>query len=189
MAKYRTRLPQLSDKLFLTDAGMETYLIFHEGVDLPFFASFDLMKNEDGIAHVRRYYERFIAMARAARPRLRVGEPDLARERATGRRSSAMTRRRSPTINRRTIALMAQMRDEHETPQTPIVISGNIGPRGDGYKPGPHDEREGGAGLSRRADQRVRRHRGRPRQRVHAQLRRTRRSASRAPRKPPACRW
>ena len=38
-------------------------------------------------------------------------------------------------INRRTIALMAQMRDEYETPQTPIVISGNIGPRGDGYSP------------------------------------------------------
>ena len=30
---------------------------------------------------------------------------------------------------------MAQMRDEYETPQTPIVISGNIGPRGDGYSP------------------------------------------------------
>ena len=28
------------------------------------------------------------------------------------------------------------MRDEFETPGTPIVISGNIGPRGDGYQPG-----------------------------------------------------
>ncbi len=64
MAKYRTRLPQLSDKLFLTDAGMETFLIFHEGVDLPHFAAFDLTKNEDGLAQVRRYYERFIALAR-----------------------------------------------------------------------------------------------------------------------------
>ena len=40
MAKYRTSLPQLSDGLFLTDAGMETFLIFHEGVELPYFASF-----------------------------------------------------------------------------------------------------------------------------------------------------
>src|SRR5262245_49195032 len=38
-------------------------------------------------------------------------------------------------INRRTIAVMAQMRDQYETAQTPIVISGNIGPRGDGYSP------------------------------------------------------
>ena len=39
MAKYRSRLPQLSDRLFLTDAGMETFLIFREGVELPYFAS------------------------------------------------------------------------------------------------------------------------------------------------------
>src|ERR1700741_3738614 len=64
MAKYRTSLPQLADKLFLTDAGMETFLIFHEGIELPYFASFDLMKNDAGIAQVRRYYQRFIAMAR-----------------------------------------------------------------------------------------------------------------------------
>ena len=30
---------------------------------------------------------------------------------------------------------MAQLRDAHETPDSPIVISGNIGPRGDGYRP------------------------------------------------------
>ncbi len=66
MAKYRTRLPQLSDRLFLTDAGMETYLIFHEGAELPCFASFDLMKNDAGVAQVRRYYARYAAMARDA---------------------------------------------------------------------------------------------------------------------------
>ena len=66
MAKYRTRLPQLSEKLFLTDAGMETYLIFHEGAELPCFASFDLMKNDAGVAQVRRYYARYAAMARDA---------------------------------------------------------------------------------------------------------------------------
>ena len=66
MAKYRTRLPQLSDQLFLTDAGMETYLIFHEGTDLPYFASFDLMKNDAGTAKVRSYYARYATMARDA---------------------------------------------------------------------------------------------------------------------------
>ena len=50
MAKYRSRLPQLSDRLFLTDSGHGNVLIFHEGVELPYFASFDLMKNDAGIA-------------------------------------------------------------------------------------------------------------------------------------------
>ena len=51
-----------------------------------------------------------------------------------------------------------------------MVISGNIGPRGDGYNPGHMMSAEEAAGLSRRADQRVRGDRGRLRQRVHAQL-------------------
>ena len=48
MAKYRTNLPQLYGDKFLTDGGLETTLIFHEGLELPEFASFDLLKNDDG---------------------------------------------------------------------------------------------------------------------------------------------
>ena len=134
MAKYRTRLPQLSDRLFLTDAGMETCLIFQEGIELPFFAAFDLMRNEEGAAHVRRYYERFIAMARRRglgfvleSPTWRAN-PDWARK--LGYNASTLA-----AINARAIELMVQLRDEYETPDTSIVISGNIGPRGDGYAP------------------------------------------------------
>jgi S-methylmethionine-dependent homocysteine/selenocysteine methylase len=39
-------------------------------------------------------------------------------------------------INRRALALMVELRDEFETPRSPMPISGNIGPRGDGYQPG-----------------------------------------------------
>jgi homocysteine S-methyltransferase len=134
MAKYRTRLPQLADKLFLTDAGMETFLIFHEGIELPFFASFDLMKNEEGIMHVRRYYERFIALARH-RGLGFVFEAPTWRANADWASKLGYDAKTLAQINRRTIAFMAAMRDEFETSETPIVISGNIGPRGDGYNP------------------------------------------------------
>jgi homocysteine S-methyltransferase len=134
MAKYRTRLPQLSEKLFLTDAGMETWLIFHEGLDLPHFASFDLMKNEDGIAQVRRYYERFIAMARRRGLGFVLESPTW-RANADWAAKLGYDRHARAAINRRTIALMAQMRDQYETAQTAIVISANVGPRGDGYSP------------------------------------------------------
>jgi S-methylmethionine-dependent homocysteine/selenocysteine methylase len=92
------------------------------------------MKNEEGVAQVRRYYERFIAMARERglgfvleSPTWRAN-PDWAAKLGYGSQALAQ-------INRRTIAVMAQMRDQYETAQTPIVISGNIGPRGDGYSP------------------------------------------------------
>jgi homocysteine S-methyltransferase len=135
MAKYRTRLPQLApDKLFLTDAGMETYLIFHEGAELPYFASFDLLKNDAGIAQVRSYYARYATMAREAglgfvfeTPTWRANRDWAAK---LGYDAKALA-----DMNRRAVALMAQMRSEFETPRSPMVISGNIGPQGDGYRP------------------------------------------------------
>jgi homocysteine S-methyltransferase len=42
MSKYRYDLPQLQDRLFMTDGGLETTLVFHNGIDLPYFAAFDL---------------------------------------------------------------------------------------------------------------------------------------------------
>jgi homocysteine S-methyltransferase len=134
MPKYRADLPQLSDKLFLTDAGMETFLIFHEGVDLPYFASFDLMKDDDGIAHVRRYYERFIAMARKSGLGFVLESPTWRANRDWAGKLGYAGEKLAD-VNRRTIALMAEMRDTFETPDSPIVISANIGPRGDGYAP------------------------------------------------------
>ena len=43
--KYRHHLPQLEGELFLTDGGIETTLIFHEGLELPAFAAFDLRRH------------------------------------------------------------------------------------------------------------------------------------------------
>jgi len=48
MAKYRDELPQHTGELFLTDGGLETTLIFHDGLDLPEFAAFDLLRTKEG---------------------------------------------------------------------------------------------------------------------------------------------
>ena len=45
---FREHLPQLDGDLFLSDGGIETVLIFHEGLDLPAFAAFDLLKDDEG---------------------------------------------------------------------------------------------------------------------------------------------
>lgn len=64
MSKYRNRLPQLRDALFATDGGLETTLVFHDGLDLPYFAAFDLLKNESGVERLRAYFQRYCAIAR-----------------------------------------------------------------------------------------------------------------------------
>ncbi|UUY05562.1 homocysteine S-methyltransferase family protein [Svornostia abyssi] len=124
-------LPQLCGELFLTDGGIETSLIFHDGLDLPLFAAFDLLKSEQGRAALRRYYEPYMA---------------LARERGTGFVLESPTWRASPRwaaelgyteaeldgLNRQAIALMEDLRG---TAGETIVISGCIGPHDDGYDP------------------------------------------------------
>jgi S-methylmethionine-dependent homocysteine/selenocysteine methylase len=133
MVKYRKHLPQLADKLFLTDSGFETTLVFLDGIDLPCFASFDLMKSPQGAAHTRTYYEQHIAIAK------RYGTGFIL-ESATWRANPDWGAKLGYSLealalaNRRSVELMSTLRDAHETPQSPMAVSGNIGPRGDGYK-------------------------------------------------------
>ena len=134
-AKYRACLPQFSNQLFLTDGGLETTLIFHDGIDLPHFASFDLLKNAEGTEHIRRYYARYAKLARDAGLGFVLegvtwrANPDWAAKLGYSRAALA-------DINRKSIELMLSVRDEFERPGAPMVISANIGPRGDGYQPG-----------------------------------------------------
>lgn len=137
MSKYRERLPQLQDgpsrgRMFMTDGGLETTLVFHRGIDLPHFAAFDLLKDEAGTQVLRQCFESYAAVALQHR----VG---AVFETVTWRASSDWGAKlgydadRLADANRRAVALLLEIRDAWETPATPIVVSGNLGPRGDGY--------------------------------------------------------
>jgi S-methylmethionine-dependent homocysteine/selenocysteine methylase len=130
---YRERLPQLDGGVFLTDGGIETTLIFHHGLDLPLFAAFDLLKDDEGTEQLRLYYAPYAITAR---------------ERGVGLVLESPTWRASPgwatklgyseaeldALNRKAIALMEELRAEYQA-AAPIVISGCVGPEGDGYAP------------------------------------------------------
>jgi len=131
-ARYRDALPQLTEPLFLTDGGLETTLIFHDGLDLPHFAAYDLLGRPGGADVLRSYLEHYLRIARDRG----VG---IVLETPTWRASPDWAERlgHSPeelaSFNQRSVALLEQLRDEHEVAETPIVISGCVGPRGDGY--------------------------------------------------------
>lgn len=134
-AKYRHRLPQLDGRLFLTDGGIETTLIFHEGWNLPCAEAFVLLDSERGRAALRAYFDRYVSIAVEhglgfvlESPTWRAN-PDWATKVGYDRDALA-------TLNRAAIDLMWEIRDSYETPASPMVISGCIGPRGDGYAPG-----------------------------------------------------
>jgi S-methylmethionine-dependent homocysteine/selenocysteine methylase len=134
MAKYRNALPQLGGEFYLTDGGIETTLIFHEGLELPDFAAFHLLKTAEGEAALHRYFRAYADIAR----RFGAG---LVLESATWRASADWGARLGygsrdlAEVNRRSISLLEAVRREYETARTPVVISGCLGPRGDGYVP------------------------------------------------------
>ncbi len=130
--RFRQALPQLRATPFLTDGGIETTLIFHDGHELPHFAAYDLLTREGGEDALRRYFEPYVRIAREAR----VG---VVLETATWRASAdwaarlGQTPRQLDSLNRRAVELLEEVRRAHETNEAPIVISGCVGPRGDGY--------------------------------------------------------
>jgi homocysteine S-methyltransferase len=134
MAKYRHALPQLDGQLFVTDGGIETTLIFLEGMELPHFASFPLFETPQGAEALYRYFHTYGALAR----RFNTG---LILETATWRASPDWGHRlgyndqRLLDVDRAAVRMLEEIRAAHESEQAPIVISGCLGPRGDGYVP------------------------------------------------------
>lgn len=132
---YRDRLPQLHGELFITDGGIETTLIFHDGLELPDFAAFHLLQERDGTAALERYFRTYAEIAR----RFSAG---LVLESATWRANPDWATRLGYSVealaaaNRAAIALLERIRADYEDQHTPVVISGCLGPRGDGYVPG-----------------------------------------------------
>jgi S-methylmethionine-dependent homocysteine/selenocysteine methylase len=126
-------LPQQTGKIFMTDGGIETTLIFEFGFDLPDFAAFPLLKTDAGRAALKAYYRRHADIARAH------GNGFIF-ESATWRASQDWGDRLGFSVseiaaaNRNAVALLEEIRAEY--PAMPSVISGCIGPRGDGYDPG-----------------------------------------------------
>lgn len=125
-------LPQLDGGLFLTDGGLETDLIFNDGIELPEFAAFVLLDSDEGMTALRNYYARFTKIASEH-------DAGFVFESPTWRSSTdwgAVLGYEPNALfeaNKRAIELMIELREELSDSSGPIVVSGCIGPRGDGY--------------------------------------------------------
>ncbi len=128
------QLPQLADKICITDGGMETDLVFHHQLDLPEFAAYDLLRHEQGYATLFQYYKSYAELAQ----RYKLG---LILETATWRANADWGAKigDSPEdlkkFNLQSVKLIEHIREEYGDADAPIVISGCLGPRGDGYTP------------------------------------------------------
>lgn len=134
MTKYRDNLPQMSEKLFLTDGGLETTLVFHEGLDLPEFAAFCLLKDESGREMLREYFRTYAKLAKNYGTGF-ILESATWRANADWGEKLGYSADELAEANRQSIEMLEEIRAEFEDGKTEMVISGCIGPRGDGYVP------------------------------------------------------
>jgi S-methylmethionine-dependent homocysteine/selenocysteine methylase len=131
---HRDPHPFDDDSLWLTDAGVETALIFQQGVDLPAFATFPLLESERGRAALREYIEPFLSLARERDTGFVLGtatwraNPDWGAE--LGYDAAALA-----AVNRRAVEFAEELRSGAPASNRPVLIEGVIGPRGDAYAP------------------------------------------------------
>src|SRR5215203_1832820 len=133
MLSHRDELPQLSGKLFLSDGGIETTLIFLGHVDLPCFAAFPLLDQATGRETLRAYFRPYLETALARGVGFVLSTPTWRASADWGARVnySPQALRR---VNVESVALLEELRRTYSSERTPIVIEGVLGPRGDGYK-------------------------------------------------------
>ena len=123
----------LLDRLFLTDGGIETDLIYNRGIELPFFASINLLRSSVGKEALEEYFRSYLDLAR----RLGTGfelvsaswraSPDWAAE-------FGLTQEELDRLNGQSVAMLRDLQSRY--PDVTTVVTGCIGPRGDGYDPG-----------------------------------------------------
>ncbi len=123
-----------SARPWLADAGLETAMIFHEGFELPCFASFVLLDTDEGRAALTRWFDRFAGLAADAGTGLVL---DTATWRANMGWAGALGLDAGDIagVNARAAAFALDLRDRYAGQGLPVVVNGAVGPSGDGYAP------------------------------------------------------
>ena len=126
-------LPHLGDTIFLTDGGLETTLVFLQGLDLPCFAAFPLLSSEEGRLELERYYAPYLDLARERGLGFVLDTPTWRANADWGERLGYDADRLAE-MNRYAVEWARALAEKFPT-GAPIVINGAVGPRGDGYRP------------------------------------------------------
>lgn len=126
-------LPQVGGAPFLTDAGLETCLIFKDGFELPAFAAFVLLDDARGLESLKAYYRGFLQLAASRGTGLVLDAPSWRANPDWGE-AIGYDRAALAAVNRRAIDLIAGLRAESPVADQ-VALNAVVGPRGDGYRP------------------------------------------------------
>ena len=133
MSAKRPALPNETSRIFLTDGGTETWLIYKAGLDLPNFSSFHLLNDPAASKQIKSYYRAFA---------------DIAVEHGTAFIFDSLTYRASRDwgallgfseaalveMNLMALDFYRGVAKEAGLAGDDVVISGCVGPKGDAYE-------------------------------------------------------
>ncbi|MGE3449447.1 MAG: homocysteine S-methyltransferase family protein [Microbacteriaceae bacterium] len=125
-----TVLPQLAGGPYLADGGLETSIIFQQGIDLVDFAAFTLLDADEGRRALSRYYDPYFELADAMGTGIVIDTPTWRASLDWGARQGYDAAALAE-INRRAVRFVARL--AQGWPNVDTVLNGAIGPRGDGY--------------------------------------------------------
>ncbi len=132
MAIHRQALPQLGKRIFLTDAGLETDLIFNHGAELPAFAAHTLLEHDRGREQLTQYFDSFLRLAHSLDAGFIMDVPTWRAQRHFAQELNVSPESLADT-NHQAVEFSANLRREHAANSQPIVLNAVIGPKGDAY--------------------------------------------------------
>lgn len=130
----RVEILKNTQRFFLSDGGLETYMIFEKGFDLPCFSAAALLDTAEGRAALNDYFERYIAMARETGRGFVIDAPTW-RAGTAWSEPLGLSLFETIAINGRAVDFVTDIRARHETADLPILVNGLVGPAGDAYAP------------------------------------------------------
>ena len=120
------------EKSYLTDGGLETTLIFHKNISLNYFAAFELLRNEEGRKALEEYYKPYLSLAEKYQLGFVIESPTW-RSNADWGFKLGYTHDELFALNKQSINFIREIAEPFAS-LAHVVVSGNIGPRGDGYR-------------------------------------------------------
>jgi S-methylmethionine-dependent homocysteine/selenocysteine methylase len=134
MPSYRNALPQLAGDLYLTDAGLETDLIFNNGLEIREFAAHTLLPDSNGRQALQDYFRGFLSLAHETGCGFILDTPTWkAHPHWSDDLGESADYLRGAVVD--AANLVSGLRDEFSGNEQPILLNGVAGPRGDAYAP------------------------------------------------------
>lgn len=125
---------RIGSQLWLTEGGMETELVFHDGIDLPCFAAFTLLDSDAGRERLVRYATEYLDVA-AKLGRGHIMDTHTWRASHGWGVKMGLSAKRIAEINADSVRLLQSVRARRGAQADKILINGVVGPSGDGYAP------------------------------------------------------